>query len=246
MIDIKFEYVNPLAQLYPPLPAKRMLPEWYKNISAYSHPFTKGAAAKELNQMQTDHAGTVKKCMPVMDYITSGYILRNFIDISITREWPKGEEDCHIVTKHAAQLNPIAFHSPNQMPIPEIDELSYIYKFVGYWTVRTPPGYSTLFYQPHYFFEKRFTVMPAIVDTDVFEEPVSFPFVWNDKGHTRQDYEIEAGTPLVVALPFKRDEFQHSIAERKSSGKPTRTEILLRTVLENMYKKFFHQKKKYD
>ena len=88
--------------------------------------------------------------------------------------------------------------------------------------------------------------MPAIVDTDVFEEPISFPFVWNNTSYDRQDYLIEAGTPLVMAFPFKRDEFTHTIKERKSTGNPTKTEVLLRTILENMYKKFFHQKKKYD
>lgn len=246
-IEIKFEYTNPLAQLYPPVPSRKLMPEWFKTTSQYAAPFDKNLsiAAKELNEQQTDHYGTVKKCMPVTDYMTSGYILRNFIDISITREWPTNEENVHILTKHSAKVDPIAFHSPNQMPIPGIDPTSFIYKFSGFWTVRTPPGYSCLFYQPQYFFEKRFTVLPAIVDTDVFEEPISFPFIWNDKTRNRQDYELEAGLPIVCAFPFKRDEYTHTI-EQKNPNVMSKTEMLLRTVLDNMYKTFFHQKKKYD
>lgn len=245
-IELKFEYTNPLAQLYPPAPAKKIMPDWFKNMSQYATPFENksSVAAKELNEQQTDHYGTIKKCMPVTDYMTSGYILSNFIDISVTREWPTTEESVHILTKHSAKLDPIAFHGPQQMPIPGVDPTSFIYKFVGFWTVRTPPGYSCLFYQPHYFYEDRFTIMPAIVDTDVFEEPISFPFIWNDKSHNRQDYVLEAGLPLVAVFPFKRDAYTHTISQKTNTT--SRTEILLRTVLDNMYKKFFHQKKRYD
>ena len=53
--DKKFE---PLLDLYKPLPANKFLPEWYKKLD------------------HTIRLKTVKGCMPFLDTLTTGYLLR--------------------------------------------------------------------------------------------------------------------------------------------------------------------------
>ena len=61
---------------------------------------------------------------------------------------------------------------------------------------------------PTYQFEKRFTVLPGIVETDSYHH-VNFPSIW----HTTKDAIIERGTPFIQVIPFKRDEWNISVDE---------------------------------
>jgi hypothetical protein len=74
-------------------------------------------------------------------------------------------------------------------------------KFHNYWTVRTPPGWSSLFVpalnRPNGVVE----LFSGVVDTDTFATPVNFPFVAvaGDGVHV-----LPKGTPLVQVIPFRR------------------------------------------
>ena len=61
---------------------------------------------------------------------------------------------------------------------------------------------------PTYQFEKRFTVLPVIVETDSYHH-INFPSIW----HTTKDAIIERGTPFIQVIPFKRDEWNISVDE---------------------------------
>ncbi len=109
--------------------------------------------------------------------------------------------------------------------------------------MRTPPGYSTLFYQPDLHFEDRYTLLPGIVDTDTYDAEIFFTG-WVNKGIT--DFKIDAGSPLIIAFPFKRDEWQ-SVVEKELThlaGKEMRR--LQHQFVHHIYRNFFHSKKRYD
>jgi hypothetical protein len=59
---------------YPPVPASKIIPEWYKNIPV--------ALSKDPGFIDNDGVPSIKRCMPVLDYLTSGYILRNSYEIN--------------------------------------------------------------------------------------------------------------------------------------------------------------------
>ena len=80
-------------------------------------------------------------------------------------------------------------------------------KFLNPWRIYTPPGYSVLFITPTYQFEKRFTVLPGIVETDSYHS-INFPTVW----HTTKDAIIERGTPFIQVIPFKRSKWKSQIS----------------------------------
>ena len=148
---------------------------------------------------------TAKACMPLLDYMTSGYIIRSFADVAISAKTENGINSFVYVTGDSSQ-----FGSHPNIQLPSIGDgvhRDYI-KFNSPWSIETPPGYSCLFFQPEYFFEKRFKLLPAIVDTDKYTNPVNFPGLMTQDG----DFTIKAGTPLMCVFPFKREEFSSSVS----------------------------------
>jgi Family of unknown function (DUF6065) len=90
-------------------------------------------------------------------------------------------------------------------------------KFHNPWTIRTPKGWSCLFVPPLNRPNGVVEVLSGVVDTDVYVSPVNFPFVAlaEDGVHT-----LPKGTPLVQAIPFRRDNLDfavHAESEREAS-----------------------------
>jgi len=109
------------------------------------------------------------------------------------------------------------------------------------WGIKTPPGYSCLFVQPLHR-ESVFTIMPGIVDTDTYNNPVNFPFVLND---TKFQGIIPAGTPIAQVIPFKRDSWRMSLGGEEDVKQSKRQLGSIRTVFFEGYKLKFRQPKEY-
>ena len=54
--------------------------------------------------------------------------------------------------------------------------------------------------------EKRFTVLPGIVETDHYHH-INFPTIW----HSTKDVVIDRGTPFIQVIPFKRDDWDFKV-----------------------------------
>jgi hypothetical protein len=76
----KITFTNVLGwDFFPPKPAVKEVPEWYKNTPEYV-----GDVGKKITSANnTPH--TVKKCMPVFDAITGGYIIVSAADIFVSQ-----------------------------------------------------------------------------------------------------------------------------------------------------------------
>lgn len=210
----------------PPLPAKKLVPDWYKELD-------KETEVDKISQFGHDWP-TIKKCMPVQDFLTSGYIIRNTNEIEITKV--QEFDGKHDNNTKCNDPNFVGKHPHSQCPV-EIDGAKmHYFKFNQPWAIKTPPGYSCFIYQPFYLFERRFTILPAIVDTDNHDIPVSLPAINNmPVGHT---YSIKPYEPLCVVYPFKRENWTHSV-----SSKPLWPESKLRMWLRDGYKIVHHAKK---
>ena len=94
---------------------------------------------------------------------------------------------------------------------------------------------------PYYQFEKRFTLFPGIVDTDVIDVPWSnWPGHMNTKAGEK--VIIPPGTPIMQVLPFKRDEWEmETIVDEQNVKRDTS----LKFFLTNAYARIFHKKKKF-
>jgi hypothetical protein len=228
-MKIIFTNTGNIPEEYAPKPATASVPDWYKNLESYI-----GDEKKPSGDGNT--SATIKRCMPVFDAITGGYILYTYTDVWVSQkdgmpwyEWPSFE--------------PIQWHPVEQAPNhPNRNghQISYP-KWINPWAIQTPPGYSVLFVQPMHR-ESTFTILPGIVDTDQYNSPVNFPFVLNN---IQYEGLIPAGTPMAQVIPFKRDSWEMSIGTQEDLQNQMKTTIRLRTRFFDSYKSQFRQIKEY-
>lgn len=170
-----------------PEPANKLIPDWYKDVESY-------VAGKKVPNGVGGTMATIKKCMPVFDAITAGYIIKLPADVYVSLK-----DD--IQWFEWADFNLVHFHPIEQAPN-HPDKKPYAYpKWMNPWSIKTPKGYSTLFVQPFHR-ESVFTILPGIVDTDKYIAPVNFPFVINDPTF---EGLIPQGTPIAQVIPIKRE-----------------------------------------
>lgn len=220
------------VDLEKPKPASKFLPEWYKNTKSYIND-----EKKPVGNGNT--AATIKRCMPVLDAITGGYIITLPADVYVSlKQNEHGEKDQFF---EWPSLGLISFHSIVQAPEhPLLKPYAYP-KFNNPWAIKTPKGYSTLFVQPFHR-ESIFTIFPGIVDTDIYTAPVNFPFVINDP--TFEGY-IKQGTPIAQVIPIKRDKWTMEIGNIEDFTQQNSITQKLNTRFFDRYKNMFWDKKEY-
>ena len=171
-----------------PVPARSELPEWFRQLP--------GVDRDHL--AATNDGLTVKRCLPFLDALGTGWI----IPLAATVRLEVSDDGKHVDAGWEFDRTMVSNHSAFQVagnpyePRPPM-------KFHNYWTVRTAPGWSSLFVpalnRPNGIVE----LLSGVVDTDAFETPVNFPFV-----ATAADgvHVLPKGTPLVQVIPFRRDD----------------------------------------
>jgi hypothetical protein len=256
---IKFTNTFGTEELYPPEPAFKNIPEWYKDMDSY----LSGQKVPDGNGSTT---GTIKRCMPVFDAINTGYIIKTPVDVYVSQkeasygdgkhfretgetillsEEKMEEENLAKTIPHYewANFGIIEFHPIEQAPNhPNRNGHQMVYpKWINPWAISTPPGYSVAFVQPWHR-ESAFTIMPGVVDTDIYTSAVNFPFVLNDVTWSGL---IPAGTPIAQVIPFKRDEWEMEIGNQQDLVDQNKVLTKLRTRFFDSYKTQFRQPKEY-
>ena len=228
MKEITFTNIFGL-NFFPPKPAVKQIPDWYKDTPEY----VSDQGKKIADNGSTPH--TIKKCMPVLDAITAGYILYTQVDVQVTQV-------DGLPYFHWAAQDAISFHPIEQAPLhPSRKDASYP-KWNNPYAIKTPPGYSTLFVPPMHNPNGIFTVLEGIVDTDSYKAPVNFPFVLNN---VKWEGIIGAGTPMVQVIPIKRDSWEHKIGLDKERQEQSMITAKLKTLFFNSYKRQFWARKEY-
>lgn len=211
---------------YPPVPAGKMIPDWYKEIPPF--------APVDKKYIPTENIGSVKKCMPVLDYMRTGYIIRNPYQSVIKSKI----DDGFYGAEHATAKKDFIGANPHQQcPIDIDNRKTHYVKIHQPWMVKTPPGYSSFFFQPHYFFNKKLEILPGIIDTDKFTEPVSLVSVLH-----ANEVTLEPGDPLVVVFPFKRESWEMDL--KKIDHLPQSIfKFMLLKIWHGTYQRLIHSKK---
>lgn len=211
-----------------PQPASKFIPDWYKNMESYT-----GKEKKPNGSGST--TATIKRCMPVFDAITAGYIITSSADVYVSI---KDNKEQYF---EWSSLGLISFHPIEQAPEHPNRKPHAYPKWNNPWAIKTPKGYSVLFTQPMHR-ESVFTILPGIVDTDTYTAPVNFPFVVNDP-----DFEglIPKGTPIAQVIPFKREDWQMEIGSQKELIEQNSITQKLQTKFFDRYKSMFWSRKEY-
>ena len=223
MKNIIFSTNLDIEKEYYPKPASKFIPEWYKNIESYLN-------GKKEPGGQGGTSATVKKCMPVFDAITAGYIIPSPADIYIS---VKDGEPYY----EWSNFGLIQFHPVEQASSHPAQNGHAYPKWMNPWAIKTPPGYSLLFIQPLHR-ESVFTILPGIVDTDSYSAQVNFPFVLNNP---KFEGVIPAGTPLAQVIPIKREVWHMQYGDAGQDRVTSR----MHTKIFDRYKTLFWNKKEY-
>lgn len=227
MKEIKFTNVLGL-DFFPPKPAVKEVPDWYKKTPEY---------IDGEKKVRTDGLVpvTIKKCIPVFDAMTAGYILYTQTDVQVSRE-------NDLPYYRWSSQDALSFHPVEQAPEHPSSNKAPYPKWINPYAIKTPPGYSTLFVPPMHNSNNIFTVLPGFVDTDTYKAPVNFPFVLND---VKWEGIIPAGTPMVQVIPIKRDVWEHKIGDDSDRREQSLVTSKLKTLFFNSYKRQFWHRKEY-
>lgn len=227
--NIKFiSYDEGVFNLYPPEPAAKIIPDWYKNIPSFLN--------KDSSYITEDDIPSIKKCVPVRDYLTSGYVLYNGYQVNAIVE--KDKTLINTVSHRCNLKDYVSAHPYQQCPVEMHGNPNHYFKIVQPWKIITPPGYSCLFYQPYYTLNEDYDLFPAIVDTDKHDDSVNFV------GVAKKDFVLEPGDPLMVVLPFKRDDWKMEVLFEDYTQK-TSYAYFIKKMWHGTYSRLFNSRKKF-
>lgn len=172
-----------------PYPSRKLMPNWYKALPQWAE-----------NQ-KTLETPTLKRCPPFLDAMCVGWIIPLAADVEI-----KTNADASGISWNTnfkkGMINNHKEYQVTTKEVPNPDSPKPPLKWLNWWAIKVPPGYSVLFIPPLNRPEHRFTCYSGLVDCDGYFEFINFPFFFNIPNFTGI---IEAGTPLMQAIPIKRD-----------------------------------------
>lgn len=181
-----------------PYPTASKLPKWWTDQTPYTKSQDNPDGKKILIYDRNVNT-TFKKCVPMLDAITSGYTVALWADVLVTNE--NGVPSISWRTDR----NIFEFHSINAMDIePPAGYSNYVFKYLNTWIPITPKGYSCLVTEPLGHRNLPFHAVPGIIDSDKSQLEI-VPPMWIKKNF---EGVIEKGTPLFQILPFKRENWQ--------------------------------------
>ncbi|MCA1335199.1 hypothetical protein [Pseudooceanicola marinus] len=178
------------ALLPKPVAAKRALPDWVRAM-----PSEAPSAALDGAMVRT-----VKHCPPFLDALSLGIMIPlacdlHFKDGAVSWDW-----DFPPLPDTLISRAPIGMHVPEQATgAPWPLAVNSVLKFMNFWTLEAPPGWSLLFTHPMNREELPFRTLSGVVDCDSFHDGyVHFPALWTTREFTGV---LPAGTPVAQVIP---------------------------------------------
>lgn len=190
------DFIN--ASSSPPVPAKNMMPDWYKNIPPHH------TKVPNFDEGHGNNNSTMKQCMPFFDSLTCGYLMLTPCDIIVERSFDgkSARVFSHDMFSMIGERGAPRKHS---MPIPD-DYYQIEYTWQTHWEAKTPKGYSCLYTHPINRPDLPFYTISGVMDTDGWYLTGNHPFF------IKKGFEgvIPLGTPMMSILPFKRNSWKSS------------------------------------
>lgn len=236
---VKFHLVKdfPDQIVLPPIPAKKVVPPWFKQIP-------RKVVDPNLGEIQS-----VKACVPFLDAMTAGYTLLAHMDIMIELK-EDGKIHLPFLDEQHEKLikmwNPIERHPGTQAKGSVIENMT-ICKYMNPWIIETPKDYSMLFLPPINQLENPIIPLVGLVDTDDYHNVINIPFI-----HTQLEIGnpvfIPAGTPICQMIPIKRDNWTQKITvlDKQELKKSKNLKTKMDANREDYYAHHIHEKKGYN
>lgn len=175
-------------------PSVENIPAWYKNSASY--------LGDPKNPHKKDRRMTMKRCMPIYDYLSTGLSLYTPFSIYAEGKYPNREIYASL-DDDSCKLGYHAIGQKQQMPLDkDYDDFPRKIDFPYY--IETPPGYSALYIASKPYDDFPLFFPNAVVQVDKYKAPVNFPFF------IKKDFEgkIDSGTEFMKIFFVKREEVQ--------------------------------------
>jgi hypothetical protein len=181
-----------------PKPAKQFMPQWFKDMPS-KIPFNDYAKNNHLHA----NTPTIRDCPAIPDYFSQGYVIPMWMDSVLTLD-----KESHNWATSSSSAFPKWEHHPEYQFLDYVkssnlgNNTDFVFKAVCPWRLVTEPGWSVLQLPLFYNFNKNWTVLPGIIDTDIHHE-INQQVLY----HKGDDDEtiIKAGEGFVLYVPFKRE-----------------------------------------
>jgi len=199
----------------PPVPTSDMIPDWWRQM-----PQTQGAMSSHPDWNQSSDVlpspATVKRCIPFLDTLRSGYIIPMQYDLAVGVDNTTGQP--LVQWRNGGWMVPRVEERPwtgfvnenTGVGIPGTENVRHPhgFMFLNPWIIKTPPGYSCLFTSVLNR-DLPIQLSSGVVNTDTYVNAVNFPFFIKD------NYVglIKKGSPLMQVIPFKRDEWEMEVRQ---------------------------------
>jgi hypothetical protein len=181
----RFVASRDLTGLPEPKPGYAMWPQWFKKLD------------QRLPQESDEFLKlTVKACAPFADAMSAGYVMRLPAAVRVDHNLTTGEINFNWSSGRPLTVVEAA-HSLDQV---EGSELKFPFKWLNYFALQLPEGWSALYTHPINRHDLPFRTLTGLVD-DPYRSPVSFPFEWIG---TEEEIFLDAGTPIAQVIPIQR------------------------------------------
>lgn len=219
----------------PPYPASSNIPEWWKKQTPYDVSEENPNGSKLIVENRTANA-TFKKCTPMLDALTSGYIIPLWSDVQV-RQTPEGPRITWRTQQDVFQAHGESSHNVT----PPVGYSNRVFKYINCWIPKTPKGYSCLVLPPIGHRNLPFQSIPAVLDSDKQSIDI-VPPMWLKEGF---EGIVEKGTPMFQLIPFKRDNWESKTSYFEDGEFDRMIEKTFNTTLVNHYMKNIWSKKTY-
>lgn len=215
-----------------PFPASQALPQWWRDATPYIVD-SKNPDGKKMRIEGGESNASFKKCTPMLDMLSSGYIVPLWVDVMVTSD---------VTPSISWRVSRSVFenHHGQEVEIPDgYHETQF--KFCNLWTPKLPKGYSALIMPCPGYPNNPFRPISAVIDYDKTTHAL-FPPVY-----LKKDFEgiVEKGTPMFQIIPFKRNNWQSTFSFLEDGKDEILVDRDIKATLVNNYVKNFWEKKSY-
>ena len=221
-----------------PFPAKQAIPKWWKDMTPYlSIQGIPDSNKKVVIGTDGIPNHSFKKCTPMLDALTSGYIVPLWTDVLVRQT----ENGPYISWKTTSPV--FIPHGTNALFVENpVGYSNLVFKYMNTWIPKTPLGYSVLVTAPFGYRNLPFQAIPAVIDSDKSTLEI-IPPMWLKEGF---EGVIEKGTPMFQITPFKRETWNSEFTYYKDGEYSKIEDKNFNATISNHYVKNVWSKKDYN
>jgi hypothetical protein len=216
-----------------PFPAASGLPKWWRDATPYIKS-SKNPDGKKMIIFNSNSNASFKKCTPMLDVLSSGYIVPLWSDIQVQID--NGEQ----YVSWRVGKDVFENHNGQEVEIPDGYSKKQ-FKYKNPWIPKLPFGYSALIVPCFGYPNNPFRAISAVIDYDKTPHPLFVPM------YLKENFEgiIERGTPMFQIIPFKRTNWTSSFSFFGDVEMAANLDRDVKSTIVSNYVKNFWQKKSY-